>query len=119
MLACGERRGLELGRCLRSEWCGSAPQVIAAKARHFQDPVRRHDVKKLLEALPVWEQLGSEVALGGHPVSDWVKAQAVDKLMPLDMLNTAVGHLGKLCPSQWKATSPRIKGLYVRPGGGM
>jgi hypothetical protein len=84
--ACGEGRGLELWRRLHSQWRGSAPQVIAAKARRFQDPVRCHDIKKLWEALPVWEQLDSE--LGGYSVPDWVKAQALDKLIPMDMLNT-------------------------------
>jgi hypothetical protein len=89
--ACGEGRGLELWRRLHSEWRGSAPQVVAAKARRFQDPTRCGDVKKLWEALPTWEQLGNEVMLAGYPVPDWVKAQALDKLIPLDMLNTVVG----------------------------
>jgi hypothetical protein len=88
--ACGEGRGLELWRRLHSEWRGSAPQVIAAKARRYQDPARSHDMKKLWEALPVWEQLGNEVIMAGYPVPDWVKAQALDKLLPLDLLNTVV-----------------------------
>jgi hypothetical protein len=45
----------------------------------------------LWEALPLWEQLSSEVALGGYPVPEWVKGQALDKLVPLDLLNTIVG----------------------------
>ena len=77
-------------RRLHSEWRGSAPQVIAAKARRYQDPARCHDMKKLWEALPVWEQLGNEVMMAGYPVPDWVKAQALDKLLPQDMLNTVV-----------------------------
>jgi hypothetical protein len=88
--ACGEGRGLELWRRLHSEWRGSAPQVIAAKARRYQDPARCHDMKKLWEALPVWEQLGNEVMMAGYPVPDWVKAQALDKLIPQDLLNTVV-----------------------------
>jgi hypothetical protein len=32
---CGDGRGLELWRKLHTEWKGSAPQVIAAKARKF------------------------------------------------------------------------------------
>jgi hypothetical protein len=88
--ACGEGRGLELWRRLHSEWRGSAPQVIAAKARRYQDPARCSDIKKLWEALPVWEQLGNEVVLAGYPVPDWVKAQALDKLIPQDMLATVV-----------------------------
>jgi hypothetical protein len=89
--ACGEGRGLELWRRLHSEWRGSAPQVVAAKARRFQDPPRCSDIKKLWEALPTWEQLGSEVVMAGYPVPDWVKAQALDKIIPMDLLNTIVG----------------------------
>jgi hypothetical protein len=42
--------------------------------------------------MPVWEQLGNEVVLAGYPAPDWVKAQALDKLMRVDMMNTVVGH---------------------------
>ena len=38
--ACEDGRGLELWRKLHAEWRGSAPQVIAAKARKFQSPLR-------------------------------------------------------------------------------
>jgi hypothetical protein len=89
--ACGDGRGLELWRRLHAEWRGNAPQVIAAKARRFQDPPRCSNIQKLWEALPLWEQLGSEVVMGGYPVPEWVKAQALDKLVPTDLLNTIVG----------------------------
>jgi hypothetical protein len=82
---CGDGRGLELWRKLHAEWRGSAPQVIAAKARRYQDPERCASVQQLWDALPVWEALGSEVALGGYPIPDWVRAQALDKMMPIEL----------------------------------
>jgi hypothetical protein len=80
--ACGDGRGLELWRRLHAEWRGNAPQVIAAKARRFQDSSRSAKLQKLWEVLPAWEQFCSEVAMGGYPVPDWVKSQALDKLVP-------------------------------------
>jgi hypothetical protein len=89
--ACGDGRGLELWRRLHTEWRGNAPQVVAAKARKYLDPQRCANMQKLWEAMPLWEQLGSEVALGGYPVPDWVRSQALDKLVPQDMMTTIVG----------------------------
>ena len=40
---------------------------------------------ELWEALPLWEQLVTEISLGGYALLDWVRAQAVDKLV-LDTL---------------------------------
>eukprot|EP00974_Lingulodinium_polyedra_P055991 5384586-Lingulodinium_polyedra.AAC.1 len=65
-------RGLELWRKLHSEWQGAAPQVVAAKAKRFQDPSRCSSVLQLWEALPAWEQLGAEVVAGGFPLPDWL-----------------------------------------------
>jgi hypothetical protein len=48
-------------------------------------------VQQLWEALPAWEQLGSEVILGGYPVPDWIRAQALEKIVPEDMLRTIIG----------------------------
>ena len=45
--ACEDGRGLELWRKLHAEWRGSAPQVIAAKARKFQDPQRCQSMQQL------------------------------------------------------------------------
>jgi hypothetical protein len=53
--------------------------VIAAKARRFQDLARCASVQQLWDALPAWEALGAEVALGGFPISEWLRAQALDK----------------------------------------
>ncbi len=64
--ACGDGRGLELRRRLHADWKGSAPQVVAAKEREFQDSMRCATIHQLWEALPRWEQLGSEVVLGGN-----------------------------------------------------
>jgi len=89
--ACGDGRGLELWRKLHTEWRGSAPQVVAAKARRFQDPPRCTTMAQLWEALPAWELLGSEVALGGYVLPDWVRANALDKMVPEELLKTIIG----------------------------
>ena len=60
-------RGLELWRKLHSEWEGAAPQVVAAKAKSYQDPRRCGTVLQLWEDFPAWEQLGAEVVSGGFP----------------------------------------------------
>ena len=86
--ACDNGRGLELWRKLYAEWRGSAPQVMAAKAREFQDPQRCQLMQQLCVwgrggrgrgggregggALPSWKQLGSEVLMGGYVVPEWV-----------------------------------------------
>ncbi len=46
---------------------------------------------RLWDALPIWEQLGLEVTLGGYAIPDWVRAQALDKLAPDELLRTIVG----------------------------
>ena len=68
---CGDGRGLELWRRLHAEWVGVAPQVVAAKSKKFQDPVRCSGVLQLWEPLPEWEQFGAEVAAGGFPLPGW------------------------------------------------
>jgi hypothetical protein len=88
---CGDGRGLELWRRLHSEWQGAAPQVVAAKAKRFQDPAKCSNVLALWEALPAWEQLGAEVAAGGLPMPDWLRANSLEKLLPDEMLKTVVG----------------------------
>ena len=88
--ACEDGRGLELWGKLHAEWRGSAPQVIAAKVRKFQDPQRCQSMQQLWEAPPSWEQLGSEVLMGGYVVLELVKAQALDKLVPQEQLSVIV-----------------------------
>ena len=88
---CGAGRGLELWRKLHSEWQGAAPQVIAAKAKRFQDPVKCSNVLQLWEALPAWEQLGAEITSGGYPLPGWLMANSLEKLLPDEMLKTVVG----------------------------
>ena len=87
---CEDGRGLELWRKLHAEWRGSARQVIAAKAREFQDLQRCQSMQQLWEALPSWEQLGSEVLMGGYVVPERVKARAPDKLVPQEQLSVIV-----------------------------
>ena len=88
---CGDGNGLELWRKLHSEWEGAAPQVITAKAKRFQDPVKCTTVLQLWERLPYWEQLGAEITTGGYPLPDWLRANSLEKLVPDDMLKIIVG----------------------------
>jgi len=94
--ACGDGRGLELWRKLHVEWEGAAPQVVASKASRFQDPTRCSTEMKLWEELPKWEQLGAEVVSGGYPMPDWVKASALNKLVPTSMLQVIMGRPAEL-----------------------
>jgi hypothetical protein len=48
-------------------------------------------MQRLWEAMPLWEPLGSEVAVSGYPGPDWVRSQALDKLVPQEMLTTIIG----------------------------
>ena len=88
--ACEDGRGLQLWRKLYAEWRGSAPQVVAAKAWKDQDPQRCLSMQQLWDALPSWEQLGSEVLMGGYVVLEWVKAQTHDKLVLQQQLSVVV-----------------------------
>ena len=63
--ACGDGRGLELWRRLAAQWRGNAPQILAAKARRYATPQRCASVAALWEQLPAWEQLGSDLDMGG------------------------------------------------------
>ena len=86
---CGDGRGLELWRRLAAQWRGNAPQVLAAKSRRYFDPQRCSTAAKLWDALPPWEQLGSEIALGlppGEALPDLLRAQALEKLVPEALL---------------------------------
>ena len=87
--ACEDGRGLQLWRKLYAEWRGSAPQVVAAKAWKSQDPQRCLSMQQLWDALPSWEQLGSEVLNGGYVELGWVKAQTHDKLFSQQQLSRA------------------------------
>ena len=88
--SCGDGRGLELWRRLAAEWRGNAPQVLAAKCRRYTDPPKCTSLLKLWESLPLWEQLGNEIALGGLAIPDLLKAQALEKLIPDSLLQTVV-----------------------------
>ena len=65
--------------------------MVAAKANQYQDPTRCTSVLQLWEALSSWEQLGAEVLSGGYPLRDWLRATALDKLIPEELLKTVVG----------------------------
>ena len=111
--ACGDGRGLELWRKLKSEWEGTAPQVIAAKARRFNDPIRCATALSLWDELPKWEQLGVEVAAGGCQAPDMLKAIALDKLVPEDLLKQIVGRQD-LAPFEAKLTWVKAQMEYVK-----
>ncbi len=65
--------------------------MVAAKARKFQDPPRCNTIQQFWDALPLWEQLGREVTLGGYATPDWsARAQSLDKLVPDELLHTIV-----------------------------
>ena len=49
-------------------------------------------MQQMWEALPSWERLGSEVLMGGYVAQEWIRAQALDKLVPQRL---PVGHLQK------------------------
>jgi len=68
--ACGDGRGLELWRRLHAEWSGSAPQVLSAKSRKYQEPERCSSASTLWEALPPWIRLGEELVSNGLEVPD-------------------------------------------------
>ena len=86
---CGDS-GLELWRRLATEWRGNAPQVLAAKSRRFNAPARCASMAKLWEALPLWEQLGRELAASGLAIPDLLQAQALENLMPDALLQAIV-----------------------------
>jgi hypothetical protein len=52
--ACGDGRGPELWRKLHAEWKGSAPEIVEAKGRRYQDPARCRNIQQLWEAIPTW-----------------------------------------------------------------
>ena len=87
---CCEDHGILLWRTLCAEWAGSAPQYRHAKARRFQDPPRAKDVAALWAALPAWERLGEEVRSSGFDAPEWVRAAALEKMLPAELLRVLV-----------------------------
>ncbi len=78
--------GCELWRSLTTEWSGAAPQLKDAKARSFQEPRRCKDMAELWSKLPAWERLGEEVAFSGCILPEWLCRVALEKLLPLPLL---------------------------------
>ncbi len=97
--AFGDGQGLELWRKLHAKWGGAATQMAAAKARDFQDPQRCNIIQQFCDALLLWEQLGSEATLGGYAIPDWVRAQALGKLAPDELVRTIVALLAVMARS--------------------
>ena len=89
--ACGDGNGLELWRTLHSEWAGSAPQVLSAKSRRYQEPSRCSSAVALWDSLPSWTRLGEELMAAGLDVPGWVKTSALEKLVPDSMVTDLVG----------------------------
>ena len=65
--------------------------VLAAKLRAYSTPARCSTTAKLWEAFPPWEQLAAEFALANQPVSDLLKAQALNDLVPEALFKDIVG----------------------------
>jgi hypothetical protein len=83
-------RGCELWRYLNAEFCGAAPQLMQAKARQFQNPVRCKDASDLFSRLPAWERLGEEVRLTGLETPEWFLCAALEQLLPTQLLGTLI-----------------------------
>ena len=71
------------------EWRGSTPQVVAAKASRYQYPRRCSNMRELCDALPAWEQLGSEMVLGLRDAR-LDQGGKTDKIVFQDLLTTIV-----------------------------
>ena len=72
---------MTLWRRFNAEWGRNAPQVVAAKSRRCNDLPRGAITLKLWEALPFWEQLDDDIALGGLAIPYLLNTQALEKLV--------------------------------------
>ena len=100
--------------------------LLPPKSAGSRTPVRCADVRGFWDALPAWEQLGSVIALGCYAMPDWVRATALDKLVPDSLLTQIVGrpelsdytaklqwvraqmeHAHGFCQAQQQLTEPR------------
>lgn len=86
---CGTR-GLILWRALHSEWKGNSAQVLKAKSMKFVDPPRCGSVGQLWNALPAWLMLEEELKNANYQVPEWLRASALDKLVPTKLLEAIV-----------------------------
>ena len=87
----GQGRGLELWRKLRISWMGLKDQVLSAKGRRYQEPVRCSSLPELWEKLPEWRKMGEELEGCGMGLPDFMKVHALEKLVPLKTVDDLIG----------------------------
>jgi hypothetical protein len=79
-----QERGLELWRSLSDEYDNQAAQMLSAKMKLYQNPVRTRNMEDLEDKFNTWEQLDRELGAGGSEfaVPDITKAIALALLVP-------------------------------------
>ncbi len=79
-----QERGLELWRSLSDEFDSQAGQILCAKMKLYQNPVRARGMDDLEEKFNNWEQLDRELGAGGgaFAVPDITKSIALTLLVP-------------------------------------
>ena len=88
--ACGSGHGLEFWRTLSARWHGQSQQVLAAMMSSYITPARSPTVLLLWDFLPAWEQKGTQLTLAGEHVSELLRAQALDALVPKEFLHDII-----------------------------
>ena len=88
-----QERGLELWRSLSDEFDSQAGQILCAKMKLYQNPVRARGMDDLEQKFNNWEQLDRELGAGGgaFAVPDITKSIALTLLVPNE--NRAQIHL--------------------------
>ena len=94
----------EHARTVEGSSCGENSMRSGVEVHHRSH--RCLSMQQLWEALPSWEQLGSEVLTGGYVVLAWVNAQALDKLVPQEHQSVIV--------SKPEIADYRLKLLWVK-----
>ena len=79
-----QERGLELWRSLSDEFDSHAAQMLSAKMKLYQNPVRARGMDDLEDKFNKWEQLDRELGSGGSEftVPDINKSIALALLVP-------------------------------------
>ena len=80
-------RGLELWRSLSDEYDSQAAQMLNARMKLYQNPVRARGMHELEEKFNAWEQLDRDLGAGGSDfaVPDITKSIALALLVPLEI----------------------------------
>ena len=91
--SCGDGHGLELWRSFAARWQGQSKQVVAATLCSYITPARCSSTMQLWEALPAWEQKAAQLSLANEPISELMRAQALNALVPTPLLNDIISRL--------------------------